>query len=195
MIKAVIFDFFGVIGVSTYQLVVDDITLSNNQQNELTDLHRAFDHGFMSEPEFMKAYAQILHLSDEEFTRKYYKAQSKFSSSESLLELVATLRKNNYKVGLLSNVGEDSYKAFIMPIEDKFDVVVTSFHVQLAKPDAAIFEHTVHALGVQPHECVMVDDSPNNCEGARVAGMDAIRYTTYPQFLPEIKALLADFDS
>ena len=194
MIKAVIFDFFGVVGVSTYQLVVDDITLNTEQQKELTDLHRAFDHGFMSEPDFMKDYARILNMSDSDFTKQYYQAQAKFSADKRLLDLIDSLRKD-YKIGLLSNVGKDSYHDFIQPIEHHFDTVVTSFHVQLAKPDAAIFTYTANQLGVDASECLMIDDSYNNCEGARVAGMEAIQYKNYSEFAVALKEYLPDFNS
>jgi HAD superfamily hydrolase (TIGR01509 family) len=189
MIKAIIFDFFGVIGVSTYQLVVEDIELTPSQQAELTDLHRAFDHGFMTEPDFMRGYAQILNLSDEDFVNRYYMAQSKFSASQKLLDLVGSL-KTNYKVALLSNVGEESYHEFIKPIEHHFDVVVTSFSAQLAKPDTAIFGYTADLLKVNASECLMIDDSYNNCEGARAAGMEAIQYDNFDSFSVELNRLI-----
>ncbi len=189
MIKAIIFDFFGVIGVSTYQMIVDDIEISTELQTELTDLHRAFDHGFMSEPEFMKNYASLLSLDQYEFEKRYYKAQSRFHTSEKLLNYIKVLR-TEYKIGLLSNVGEESYLEFIKPIENNFDKVVTSFSVELAKPDTAIFEYTANELGVLTSECLMVDDTENNCRGAITAGMQAIRYINFEDFSEQIKIYL-----
>ena len=45
------------------------------------------------------------------------------------------------------------------------------------KPDTAIFQLLCTRYGLDPATCVFVDDNPDNCEAARVAGMDAFRYT------------------
>ena len=62
MITAVIFDFFGVVGQSTYQLVVSDMTLSSEQKLQLSDLHKSMDNGFVNDTEFLQQYAQILNM-------------------------------------------------------------------------------------------------------------------------------------
>lgn len=190
MYKAIIFDFFGVIGISTYQMVVEDITLTETQQTELTDLHRAFDHGFMSEPEFMQNYADILTLPYDDFVKRYYKAQEKFTASKAMLGLVEELKKT-YKVGLLSNVGKESYADFIAPIEDAFDAVALSFQAYVAKPDVVAFEYIANELGVATSDCIMIDDTEQNCEGARAAGMEAIRHENYADTKKQLERLLA----
>jgi putative hydrolase of the HAD superfamily len=191
MYKAIIFDFFGVIGISTYQMVVEDITLTEAQQADLTDLHRAFDHGFMSEPEFMTNYAEILALPYETFVKRYYKAQEKFTASKAMIGLVNEL-KTTYKVGLLSNVGKESYEDFIVPIESIFDAVTVSFQAYVAKPDVVAFEYIAHELGVSTGECIMIDDTEQNCEGARAAGMEAIRHESYKSTKKQLEHLLAN---
>lgn len=47
----------------------------------------------------------------------------------------------------------------------------------LMKPDARIFHLFCDTAGVQPHDCVFIDDGPHNVEGARTVGMDAIHFT------------------
>ncbi len=175
MYKAIIFDFFGVVGQSTYQLVVSDIALSEDQRSQLSDLHKAMDNGFVNDAEFLQTYAQILQMDYDVFVTKYYESEQRFQNSEHLLSLVAALRKN-YTVGLLSNVGADGYDKFIAPVAHNFDSVVTSYTIGLAKPERAIFEYTAQKLNVDVSECIMIDDSETNCEGARAAGMYAIRF-------------------
>jgi len=183
--KAIIFDFFGVVGQSTYQLVLNDINITDEQQLQLTDLHKAMDNGFFSDAEFLQVYAQILHMNYDDFVAKYYESERRFQNSKQIIDLIARLRKN-YKVGLLSNVGADGYEQFIKPLVDNFDTVVTSFHVQLAKPEMAIFEYTAKQLDVDVSECIMIDDSETNCEGARAAGMEAIKFDTVKQLVTEL---------
>ena len=176
MHKAIIFDFFGVIGHSTYQLVVRDIALSRTQKDELNDLHKALDNGFIDTNEFLQRYAAILQLEYAEFINRYYVSLERFTTTPDMLAFVQQLRKS-YKVGLLSNVGAEGYFQFIEPLVRNFDAVVASFQVQLAKPEVAIYELMAAKLGVHPTECIMIDDSETNCEGARAAGMEAIVFS------------------
>jgi epoxide hydrolase-like predicted phosphatase len=177
MYKAIIFDFFGVISRSTYQLVIEDTVLSKPQELQLTDLHKSFDNGFVTDEEFLVTYAEILGMDYQTFVNKYYESEGRSTNSPQMLALVDSL-KNSYKVGLLSNIGLDGYKKFIQPIEHHFDAVVTSYSTGMAKPNTAIFEHMANKLDVDVSECIMIDDLESNCEGARAAGMQAICFTT-----------------
>lgn len=176
MYTAIIFDFFGVLGRSTYQLVVQDMQLSYEQKQDLTDLHKSIDNGFIDTNEFLQRYAAILQLDYKDFIDRYYYSLQRFNTTPDMQALVKRLR-NNYKVGLLSNVGAEGYHQFIEPLINNFDAVVTSFQVGLAKPEIAIYEYMAAELGVQPADCIMIDDSATNCEGARAAGMEAIVFS------------------
>lgn len=191
MIKAIIFDFFGVVGQSTYQLVVEDIKISENQKLQLSDLHKSFDNGFVNDSDFLITYAQILKMDYQTFIKRYYESEARFSSSQVVLDYINYLRKN-YKVGLLSNVGSDGYHKFIKPLINNFDAVVTSFEYQLAKPDAAIYELIADKLGVDSSECVMIDDNSLNCDGACGAGMQSILFNNCNQLKIELNNLLSN---
>jgi HAD superfamily hydrolase (TIGR01509 family) len=53
---------------------------------------------------------------------------------------------------------------------------VISGEVGMHKPERQIYELTVEKLGVEPSECVFIDDLRENCEGAEAIGMTAIRH-------------------
>ena len=190
MIKAVIFDFFGVIGLSTYQLVGEKYNLSDTQKKELTDLHKTFDNGFIDDAKFLQSYADIISEPYESFIDNFYKSQERFRVSDAMIEFALELKKS-YKIGMLSNVSSDAYHAFIEPIASNFDSVVTSYHAQLAKPDVAIFELIAQELGVDVFDCIMIDDSETNCEGARAAGMQAICHTSLADTRQQLISLVS----
>lgn len=54
------------------------------------------------------------------------------------------------------------------------DAVVLSYEEGLTKPDPVLFERTLARLGVGPHECVMIGDSPLADGGASRAGIASI---------------------
>lgn len=45
------------------------------------------------------------------------------------------------------------------------------------KPERAVFERLLARYGLEPHEALLVDDDPVNVEGARLAGLQAHRFT------------------
>jgi HAD superfamily hydrolase (TIGR01509 family) len=58
------------------------------------------------------------------------------------------------------------------------DLIVVSAEEGMAKPDPAIFALTCQRLGVEPGECLFVDDAPANVAGAVRAGLRAEVYTS-----------------
>lgn len=58
-----------------------------------------------------------------------------------------------------------------------FDAIVVSAEEGVEKPDPRIFETACRRLGVEPSRCLMVgDSSSDDVEGARAAGLEAIRF-------------------
>lgn len=79
-------------------------------------------------------------------------------------------------------------------IKDMFDVVVESSVCGLRKPDPAIYELVCHQLGVEPSECVFLDDIGANLKPAQAMGMCTIKVSMADQggiaALQELEAVL-----
>lgn len=102
-----------------------------------------------------------------------------------------TASKKTYKTAVLSNMSVAGLEARLPDAVTYFDVQVASDGVGVAKPDPAIFELVARKLGVQPSECVMIDDTGMHCDGARAAGMQAVLFTDGNQMKRELARLLA----
>jgi FMN phosphatase YigB (HAD superfamily) len=92
------------------------------------------------------------------------------------------------RTALLSNSWGNAYPEELW--DGLFDAVVISGRVGMRKPEARIYGHTVELLGLEPQECVMVDDLPHNVEGAVAAGMAAVRHTDLDRTAAELEPLL-----
>ncbi len=95
-----------------------------------------------------------------------------------LVALIQSLRPR-YQTAILSNAWPDGRALFteLFSAGHVFDAFIISSEERLAKPDARLYALAVARLGVQPAEAVFVDDFLHNVEGARAAGWQAIHYT------------------
>jgi putative hydrolase of the HAD superfamily len=58
-----------------------------------------------------------------------------------------------------------------------FDAVVISGEVGMRKPEEVIFRHAARALGLEPEECVFIDDIEANVAAAAACGMTGLLHT------------------
>ena len=62
------------------------------------------------------------------------------------------------------------------PFLASFDGVIVSGDERLLKPDPAIYRLLLSRYGLEAEDCLFIDDSLANVEGARAVGMQAIHY-------------------
>lgn len=97
------------------------------------------------------------------------------------LESLSALKARGITNALVSNAGVTTAPALRWLLEEyglrpHLDVLVFSDELSLAKPDPAIFRHTLEALGAGASECAFVGDSPlNDIAGAQAAGIFAVQ--------------------
>jgi len=86
---------------------------------------------------------------------------------------VQAVRTAGLRTALLSNSwGMADYPRHLFP--GLFDVVVISGEVGMRKPEERIFRHAAGLLGLDPAECVFIDDIEANVTAAESLGMTAI---------------------
>lgn len=191
MIKAIIFDCFGVTIASSYLRHMAEL---KQRDTELADsirgMNRAMDEGILSRDEFVIKAAEAFGMTVEEFETEGDKKEVR---NVELIDYARSL-KNEYKVALLSNVNSRTYlERRFLPgeLDEVFDAVVASGDVNMVKPEPQIYTYTTDRLDVQPEECIMVDDVQEFCDGASSVGIHAIRFESNEQVKREI-ALLID---
>lgn len=90
-------------------------------------------------------------------------------------KLVKELKENGYNIYLLSNasLNQKNYWNDI-PASKYFDGTVVSSYINLVKPQPEIFKHLLEKFNLKPDECVFLDDSTLNVEGAVYSGLHGI---------------------
>jgi putative hydrolase of the HAD superfamily len=93
-----------------------------------------------------------------------------------MYDTIRALRAAGFSTALLSNSwGCDEYPRGDFP--GLFDTVVLSGEVGMRKPEQEIFLHAAQTLGLEPAECVFVDDMEANVAAARACGMTGVLHT------------------
>jgi putative hydrolase of the HAD superfamily len=92
-----------------------------------------------------------------------------------------SLREMGYRLGLISNCGEDEAKPWPeSPLAPLFDTALFSCEVKLKKPDRRIYGLCAERLGVEPDECLYVGNGGSDeLAGARRAGMTPVLLTRH----------------
>ena len=189
MIKAIIFDCFGVLVTDSLDAIINSNDLSEIQRDEIKSYVTAANKGSISVAEYRSEVANILNMEHKDLNSAIKNGEIK---DENLLEYIRELKKE-YKIGLLSNVTSlDSLKSRFAEneLEDNFDVVVASGQIGYAKPEAEAYEITVDKLGVYLSECVMIDDREEYVNAAVGIGMKGIVYTGMIDLKKELKDIL-----
>jgi putative hydrolase of the HAD superfamily len=94
-----------------------------------------------------------------------------------MIDAVRQVKGAGYRTALLTNIsrsGEAVWRS-LFAVDELFDVVVDSSQVGLRKPDPAIFLLTCERLGLQPEQCLFVDDLRCNVDAAADLGMTTLR--------------------
>jgi putative hydrolase of the HAD superfamily len=114
-----------------------------------------------------------------------------------MLTAVARIREEGLNVAALTNNWKADDPGSSNPVSsgsallgNVFDIVVESSVEGLRKPDPRIYEATCERLGVQPSECVFLDDLGVNLKPARALGMATIKVGDPATALAELADIL-----
>lgn len=189
MVRAIIFDCFGVLITDALQLVLQEVSQYNPEgAAEIHDIIRAANRGLISPDVSRERVATIIGVTTDEYRARISAGEVKDTQ---LLEYIKGLRPT-YKTAILSNISGPSLRRRFTETElnNYFDVVVASGDIGYAKPEPEAYEITAERLGVRCDECIFIDDREIFVEAARATGMQALLYTNFEQFKAEIVGLL-----
>jgi HAD superfamily hydrolase (TIGR01509 family) len=89
------------------------------------------------------------------------------SATQQQIEMLTTLR-SNYKLVIGSNARKNSVDVIIdsMKIRDFFDYIVSIDDIGIAKPNPAIYNYIMKLMNTNPHNTIIIEDSPRGIEAA-----------------------------
>jgi putative hydrolase of the HAD superfamily len=111
--------------------------------------------------------------------------------NEAIIEWVRELHSVGFKTAVMSNMPLDlaDYLRSRFDWMKYFDQHIISAELRSVKPERAIYEHAIAALGVKAAEALFIDDREENVNGARAAGIRGLRFQSVPQLCDDLKQL------
>jgi len=190
MIKAIIFDCFGVFIGNPYKIRAQALEQSDPAKAVvLHDINRASDRGFLSSEEAAVQMSELIGITAEQFLAEQKAGEIR---NEPLVAYVKTLR-SNYKLAMLSNISSRArldVRFEPNQLNELFDTVVASGDEGYIKPEPEIYQITLERLGVLPEECIFIDDILEYCQGAEAVGIHTIQYLNFQQAISDLEALI-----
>lgn len=150
----------------------------------------ALERGELSGPDFEQQLArEMSEISGVHYdpTGLLQRMFQHFEHAHEMYALVRRAKERGIATGLLSNSWANDYPREMW--QDMFDVVVISGEVGLRKPEPEIFRLTTDRLGLQPQQCVFVDDLKHNIAAAAALGWVGVHHVTYEQTAQELETL------
>lgn len=197
MIKAVVFDFGGVLSEEGFREGLKAIGRKNELDpddffktaNEL--IHQT---GYVTGKAYESTYWKSLREktgitgSDEELREEVMK---RFIVRPAIIEHVKRLKSSGYIVAILSDQTN-----WLEEIDEKnpffhhFDYVFNSFRLGKSKRDPSVFRDVCSLMGLKPCEVLFVDDNAENIKRASGEGLATIHFRDINDFENQISKLL-----
>jgi HAD superfamily hydrolase (TIGR01509 family) len=135
-----------------------------------------FEHGSIDEATYVERFFRDRRRVDLDALKRHMRASYRWM--EGVEPLLAELKARGHPMHALSN-----YSCWYQMIEEKLGVsrfvewTFVSCRTGLRKPHPDAYLGAAKALGVEPKDCVFVDDRKRNVEAAQAIGMSAILRT------------------
>lgn len=197
MVRAIFFDFGGVIMRTEYQAPRQHLAERLNMEYE--DLVR-----LVFESETSRKASVGAATADEHWAAVAKRLKRPASETQSirdeffggdvldlgLIQLIRALR-GKYKIGLISNAWDD-LRGYISreKFDDAFDAMIISAEIGVVKPEAKIFQFALEQVKVPAGDALFVDDFAENIAGCEKIGMKGLHFTDPEKDIQKIKALL-----
>ncbi len=209
-IKAVIFDFGGVITSSPFEAFArfeaerglpDGTIRGLNAADPDTNAWARFERAEILPDEFDQQFSSEARAAGYAISGGDVLALLSGEIRPAMVAMLDELKVGGYRLGCITNnvpagkgagmAGTTEKAEAIAAIMARFDHVIESSKAGIRKPEPRIYQMMCDALGIAPEHCIYLDDLGINCKPAAAMGMHAIKVISETQALDDLRAVLA----
>ena len=150
------------------------------------------DRGVLSEEELIGKFVENCPEYGEELRKLYETPGKTVFPLAYACDWIKDLKKRGLKVYILSNYSKRIYDQTVDGMEflSLVDGALFSFQCHMIKPERTFYEELIRIYKIHPERAVFIDDRQNNVDGAKAAGLLALRFTTYEDTRRALERLL-----
>ncbi|MGY3717913.1 HAD family hydrolase [Sutcliffiella cohnii] len=181
MIKAIVFDFDGLILDTEYALYESFCELLEIDSSNLPIKDYAHYIGTDSEALYelivKKANGKMSKEEIIEKTHVLHKEKLKSPiSREGVKEYLKAAKEKGLKIGLASSSNREWVTHFLNELNllHYFDILQTRDDVEKVKPDPTLYKNVIEHFGINPSEAIAFEDSANGTKAAIAAGLNVV---------------------
>lgn len=197
MIRNIIFDIGQVLANFRWKEYIRDLGYNEDMNQRiakatvLSPYWNEVDRGAISMEEIMEGCISLDKEIEKEIRHFFEDRREIVREYDYSEELVHTLKKNGYKVYLLSNYGEEnfSYVKDVFRFLPLVDGGIISYEVKKIKPEPEIYQALIEKYQINPNESVFLDDLEKNLEAAKIFGFHTILFQTLDGAMSELREL------
>lgn len=198
MVKAILFDFGGVIAEEGFREGLKKIAEKNGLDPAgfyaaaETLIHETgYLTGRTEESEYWNMLRERtgIHGTDRELRQEIL---NRFIIRPRMIAGVDSLRTRGFTLGLLSDQTN-----WLDELDEKerifrhFDRIFNSYHIHISKRDLSTFTRISRMLAVNPEETMFIDDNRNHVRRAASAGYNTILFTGYDDYERQMSRMIA----
>lgn len=152
------------------------------------------DRGVLGREEIMEKFVSVDPGIEEELHIAYDNIKGLVTPRSYAVPWVRELKEKGYGVYYLSNFSEMAHRECddALAFMSDTDGGIFSYQEKVIKPDREIYELLLSRYGLKAEECVFLDDTLENVEGARACGLCGIWFQTREQAVSELRALTGE---
>ena len=197
MIKAVLFDFGGVIAEEGFREGLEAIARKNNLDAytfffQVVDLINSTGYltGKCEEHDFWESIRIATGVKGSDISLRV-EILSRFIIRINMLKIVELIKNKGLKTGILSdqtNWLEEINKNH--SFYQYFDYIFNSFKLGKSKSDLSLFTDVCEYLNLKPEEILFIDDNSYHILRANNTGYNTIYFSGYDDFMSKLETIL-----
>lgn len=157
-------------------------------------LWNEYDRGVMSHEEILQGFIESDPEIEKDLRRVLQDVGSMVKRNDYAIPWIQELQDKGYRCLYLSNFSEKAENECAASLDfiPYMDGGILSYQDKVIKPMPEIYQLLIDRYQLVPEECVFMDDTPVNLEGAEKFGIHTIHFKNQAQAIEELKKLGVD---
>lgn len=160
----------------------------------LSDAWNEYDRAVLSDEEILQRFVDNDPEIEEHIRHCFSSKKDMVSRNDYAIPWIKELKERGYRVLYLSNFSKSAELecAETLDFMPYMDGGILSHRVKVIKPMPEIYKLLIDEYGLNPKECVFIDDTEKNLTGASGFGIHTILFKNQKQAKEELEKILSE---